>query len=200
VHEILITHIAETEAVMKELTHLITPAEVVSWLCSSVKARTIRTAIYGEEHQSVAASQTRLGNVCCYLGKYREAKEHHEKAVIIAKKVYGEQPADVAGSYNNLGIVYHDLGQHRQTKEHHEKALIIRRRGTVNSTLMWQTVTTTYSDLKQYVLPKEFYENVLNIYKAVYGEQHAAVERTYRRNLTIVDRNLRQATNKCCII
>jgi len=37
VHEILITHIAETEAVMKELTHLITPAEVVSWLCSSVK-------------------------------------------------------------------------------------------------------------------------------------------------------------------
>ena len=71
--------------------------------------------------------------------------------MIIAKKVYGEQHADVAGSYNNLGIVYHDLGQHRQTKEHHEKALIIRKRFTVNSTLMWQTVTTTYSDLKQYL-------------------------------------------------
>jgi len=182
------------------------PGDVTSLQCENElslsyyeQARTIRTAIYGEDHQSVAASQTRLGNVCCYLGEYREAKEHHEKAVIIAKKAYGEQHADVAGSYNNLGIVYHDLGQHRQTKEHHEKALIIRKRLTVNSTLMWQTVTTTYSDLKQYVLAKEFYENVLNIYKAVYGEQHAAVERTYR-NLTIVDRNLRQATNKCCII
>ena len=56
-----------------------------------------------------------------------------------------------------------------------------------------------YSDFKQYVLAKECLEKALNIYKAVYGEKHAAVERSYR-NLTLVDRNLRQATNKCCII
>ena len=59
------------------------------------------------------------------LGQYNEAKEYHEKALIINKKIFGEEHADVASSYNNLGSVFQQLGQYNEAKEYHEKALII---------------------------------------------------------------------------
>ena len=36
-HEVLNTNFEATKMVMKELTHLITPADVVSWLCSTAE-------------------------------------------------------------------------------------------------------------------------------------------------------------------
>ena len=38
------------------------------------------------------------------LGEYNQAKELHEKALIISKKIFGEDHADVATSYQQLGI------------------------------------------------------------------------------------------------
>ena len=61
------------------------------------------------------------------LGEYNQAKELHEKALIIRKKIFGEDHADVATSYNNLALVYNSLGEYNQAKELHEKALMIRR-------------------------------------------------------------------------
>ena len=62
------------------------------------------------------------------LGQYNEAKEYHEKALIIYKKIFGEEHAGVASSYNNLGNDYQQLGQYNEAKEYHEKALIIRKK------------------------------------------------------------------------
>ena len=45
------------------------------------------------------------------LGEYNEAKELHEKALIIRKKIFGEDHADVATSYNNLAVVYDTPGR-----------------------------------------------------------------------------------------
>ena len=39
------------------------------------------------------------------LGEYNQAKELHEKALIIYKKIFGEDHAHVATSYNNLALV-----------------------------------------------------------------------------------------------
>ena len=61
------------------------------------------------------------------LGEYNQAKELHEKALIIYKKTFGENHADVATSYNNLASVYNRLGQYNQAKELYEKALTIRK-------------------------------------------------------------------------
>ena len=167
------------------------------------KALIIRKKVYGEQHADVAASYNNLGVVYHNLGQHSQAKEHYEKALIIRKKVYGEQHADVAASYNNLGVFYRNLGQHSQAKEHYEKALIIRKKvyGEQHASVAesYNKLGNVYSDLKQYVLARECYEKALNIYKAVYGEQHAAVGRCYR-NLTLVERILSQATNKCCIM
>ena len=59
------------------------------------------------------------------VGEYNQAKELHEKALIINKTIFGEDHADVAKSYNNLASVYDSLGEYKQAKERHEKALII---------------------------------------------------------------------------
>ena len=62
------------------------------------------------------------------LGECNQAKELHEKALMIRKKIFGENHADVATSYNGLALVYNSLGEYNQAKELHEKALMIRER------------------------------------------------------------------------
>ena len=39
------------------------------------------------------------------LKEYNQAKELHEKALMIRKKIFGEDHADVATSYSNLALV-----------------------------------------------------------------------------------------------
>ena len=59
------------------------------------------------------------------LGEYNQAKELHEKAVIIRKKIFGEDHAVVGTSYTNLALVYENLGEYNKVKELHGKAVII---------------------------------------------------------------------------
>ena len=46
-----------------------------------------------------------------HLGEYNEAKELHEKAMMIRKKIFGENHAHVARSCDNLASVYNSLGE-----------------------------------------------------------------------------------------
>jgi len=110
------------------------------------EATKIHTAIYGKRHWKVTASYNNLGNVYQALGLYNEAKEYHEKALIISKKDFGEEHANVATSYNNLGSVYQHPGEYNEAKEYHEKALITRKleRFSARNILMSQQVITTW--------------------------------------------------------
>ena len=56
------------------------------------------------------------------LGEYNQAKELHEKALIVRKQIFGEDHAAVATSYNNVALVCDTLGEYNQGKELHEKA------------------------------------------------------------------------------
>ena len=60
----------------------------------------------------VATSYDNLALVYGRLGAYNQAKELHEKALLIRKKIFGEDHADVATSYNNLVSLYKRLGQY----------------------------------------------------------------------------------------
>ena len=62
----------------------------------------IRKSIFGEDHADVATSYSNLATVYHGLGEYNQAKELHEKALMIFKKIFGEDHAHVAMSYNNL--------------------------------------------------------------------------------------------------
>ena len=59
------------------------------------------------------------------LGEYNQAKDLHEKALMICKRIFREDHADLASSYNNLEEVYYSLGEYSQAKELDEKALTI---------------------------------------------------------------------------
>ena len=57
-----------------------------------------------------------VGSVYYRLAQYKQAKDHHGKALIIQRKLYGEEHADVATTYKNLVAVYHSLFTVRASK------------------------------------------------------------------------------------
>ena len=74
------------------------------------------------------------------LGEYNQAKELHEKALVIGKKIFGDDHADVATSYNNLALVYNSLGEYDPAKELLEKALRIYEKSLVENALYVEKV------------------------------------------------------------
>ena len=56
----------------------------------------IRKKIFGKNNADVARSCNNLALVYTRLGEYNQAKELHEKALMIMKKIFGENHADVA--------------------------------------------------------------------------------------------------------
>ena len=88
----------------------------------------IRKKIFDENHDNVATCCNNLALVYTRLGEYNQAKELHEKALMITKKIFGENHANVATCCNNLALVYNSLGEYNQTKELHEKALMLGKR------------------------------------------------------------------------
>ena len=83
----------------------------------------IRKKIFGQDHADVATTYNNLASVFKSQGEYNQAKELHEKALIISKRIFGENHAYVATSYNNLASVYNSLGEYNQAKELQEKHL-----------------------------------------------------------------------------
>ena len=129
------------------------------------------------------------GQVHHGLGEYNQAKELHEKALIIRKKIFGEDHADVATSYNNLALVYNSLGEYNQAKELYEKALTIRKKifgeDHADVATSYNNLALVYNSLGEYNQAKELHEKALIIRKKIFGEDHAAVATSYN-NLALV--------------
>ena len=135
------------------------------------------------------------GEVYSSLGEYNQAKDLHEKALIISKKIFGEDHANVAASYNNLASVYDSLGEYNQAKELHEKALIIRKKISgedhADVATSYHNLAVLYDNLKEYNQAKELHEKALMIRKKIFGEDHADVASSYN-NLALVYYNLKE--------
>ena len=149
------------------------------------------------------------GEVYHRLGEYNQAKELHEKALIISKKIFGEDHANVATSYNNLALVYERLGEYNQAKELHEKALIIRKKifgeDHADVATSYNNLASVYKRLGEYNQAKELYEKALTIRKQIFGEDHKYVERI-RSELALVNKHLVSSRAEdrhekaCCLI
>ena len=51
------------------------------------------------------------------LGQYNQAKELHEKALLIRKKIFGEDHAAVATSYNKFKTIQSSQGTARRSTD-----------------------------------------------------------------------------------
>ena len=129
------------------------------------------------------------GQVYNRLGEYNQAKELHEKALMIYKKIFGEDHAHVATSYNNLASVYNSLGEYNQAKELHEKALTIRKKifgeDHADVATSYNDLAIVYNSLGENSQAKKRHEKALMINKKIFGEDHANVATSYN-NLALV--------------
>ena len=132
---------------VKDLTLFVTLYEVVDWLdilaktcikmCDSSFVKhvlDIACSLQGNlsNTKKAALLKARIfsnsGIVYRQIKKYIQAKEFHEKALMIDKSILGEEHSKVATNYGNLGGVYLSLGEFNQARELYEKALLIQRK------------------------------------------------------------------------
>ena len=129
------------------------------------------------------------GKVYNSLGEYNQAKEIHEKALMIRKKIFCEDHADVGESYNDLALVCSSLGKYNQAKELHVKALTIRKKifgeDHADVATSYNDLAIVYNSLGENSQAKKLHEKALMINKKIFGEDHANVATSYN-NLALV--------------
>ena len=86
------------------------------------------------------------------LGEYNQAKELHEKALVVCKKSFGEDHADVATNYKNLASVYFSLGEYNRAKELFEKPLRIYEKILVENDLNMEEVRCNLALLNNFFI------------------------------------------------
>ncbi len=79
----------------------------------------------GRKPAQLAAWLTALGTVQYAEGKYAEAKESQEKALVAAQKALGAAHPSVGQSLNKLGIIYDSLGDYPRALAYYRQALAI---------------------------------------------------------------------------
>ena len=187
---------------LKQLTPFITVDEVVHWLnCLAGACETLSDFSSAKNAVDLACSllenisdtekgaslKARIfstsGVVYNITGKHNQAKEFHEKALMIRKKIFGEEHSSVATSYNNLAKVYYRIGEYNQAKELYEKALMIRKKifGEEHSSVAtsYNNLAGVYECIGEYNQAKELYEKALMIRKKIFGEEHSDVATSY---------------------
>ena len=116
-----------------------------------------------------------MGSEFRCLGQHNEAKEYHEKALIIYKKIFGEEHPNVASCYNDLGNDYQRLGQYNEAKEYHEKALVVKKKifgeEHANVASCYNNLGNDYQHLGQYSEAKQNYEKALIIKQCSEGDE-----------------------------
>ena len=131
------------------------------------------------------------GEVYRNIGRYNQAKELLEKALMIRKMIFGENHAYVATSYNNLALVYNRLGEYNQAKELLEKALMIRKKifgeNHAKVATSYDNLASVYNSLGEYNQAKELNEKALMISKKIFGENHAYVASSYNNLASVYD-------------
>ena len=129
------------------------------------------------------------GKVYNSLGEYNQAKEFHEKALMIRKKIFCEDHADVGESYNDLALVCSSLGKYNQAKELHVKALTIRKKifgeDHADVATSYNDLAIVFNSLGENSQAKKLHEKALIINKKIFGEDHANVATSYN-NLALV--------------
>ena len=105
------------------------------------------------------------------LGEYNQAKELHEKALIIFKQIFGEDHADVATSYSNLASVYYSLKEYTQAKELHEKVLTIRKNifggDHADVATSYNNLALVYQQLGDHADVAISYNNLVSVYSCL---------------------------------
>ena len=187
---------------IKELTSIIAPEEVVEWLCCTARNctrlddlasanRISQLACNMLKNVSITSESTRLkafltrGDVYRSVGKHQEAKEQYEEALMICLTTYGNLHPSIRNIYKQLGSVYHHTGQYDKAIDLFGKALdihtsICRQEDTMVASLYYHLGCVYYTTGK-YEEAKKHLTNSLAIYKTIHGGEHSDVADSYTK-------------------
>ncbi|KAK3715916.1 hypothetical protein QZH41_001070 [Actinostola sp. cb2023] len=127
----------------------------------------------------VTSTLLNLGKVLRDLGKYKEAQECHERALVIKESIYGKNHREVVITLVNLGNVLRDLGKYKEAQECHERALVIKEsiygKNHPEVAITLGNLGNVLRDLGKYKEAQECHERALIIEESIYGKNHPEV-------------------------
>ncbi len=149
-------------------TMLLAYLRIDDWTNAIKYATNIRN-IFRECGKRLEECGTTLTLATLYLhqGKYVEAKELSEKALLISTEI-GDKNGE-ASCYANLGEVYQSVGGYEKAKEYHVKALAIRNEiGDKNGEAFSNgKLGTVFQSVGEYDKAKEYHERALAMKKEI---------------------------------
>ena len=146
------------------------------------KSLSIKKAVLGDNHPSVADTLNNLGLVYRSMGDYKKAIDYLNKSLSITKAVLGDNHPDVAGTLNNLGTAYGSMGDYKKAIDYLNKSLSITKavlgdkHPSVADTL--NNLGLVYRSMGNYEKAIEYLDESLSIKKAVLGDKHPSVADT----------------------
>ncbi len=145
------------------------------------ECRRVTLEAFGPKHRNLIAINGNLGSVKRWLGRYREATEHHRLALALAKELYAEWESRSTGVLDDLGPALARQGELDEAKKYLE--IGIAERSKTHGADHWETqmmqldlgdVLRRQGDVEQ---ARRKIEHALEIYEKAHGPDHPRVAR-----------------------
>ncbi len=142
----------------------------------------IRKNIFGDLHESVAASYNDLGLVYSQVNP-DQALYYYELALGIYKNIYADDNPRIAQANTNIGVIYSKLELYGDAIINFEAALNtwnkIYTNAHPNKAFVLSNLGRTNNSMGNRVAALEYYQQALEIYKSTYGSKHPDIAQTY---------------------
>jgi CHAT domain-containing protein/Tfp pilus assembly protein PilF len=150
-------------------------------LLKAVKTNCIQ--VLGDSNLAIAQVLSSIGTVYLNQGKYVQAIEYYQQALVIRKHLLGDQHPDVAKSYIRIGVVYSKQGQYSQALDLFQNGINTLRQALGEQHLdvakSYNSIGILYLRLSQYQQALDYHQQALAIQKQALGEQHTDVVESY---------------------
>jgi CHAT domain-containing protein/tetratricopeptide (TPR) repeat protein len=141
----------------------------------------LRSSLYGEQHEAVAASYNDLGLVYTPTDTDK-ALEYYEKALEIYKRLHGSTHTKIAIASTNIGILYRQLELYGDAINNLEAALAVWKTtypdGHPNQAFVQRNLGQTYFKMGNTSTALQYFQQALDLYRRFYGDKHPEIAST----------------------
>ena len=154
----------------------------------------LRERLFGKEINEYAKGLNLKAVIFRELGKYNEALELHNQAIIIRENKK-ELKKDLAVSYNNISLIYSDLNKIELSLQFAKEALEISENILVSNhfslAIRYGNISMIYRNLEEYDLSLDYAKKALAISEKILVNNHISLSIDYG-NISLVYHNLKK--------
>ncbi|MEW7289738.1 CHAT domain-containing protein [Aquimarina sp. 2304DJ70-9] len=157
------------------------------------KALQVRNKMSPKNHEDIALSFIRMGDLDLRQGFMENALENFNKSLTTLIDAFGEHNAITWDSYERIGKVYRELGKFNEALTNYEKALEVTRKNFgenhPKTAYMYSTLGVTYRAIADYIKSEFYLKKALESRVKFYGEKNRSVAFSYY-SLGILNKNI----------